>query len=390
VSPSHETDLVEGFIAGPAFQSELAASAQTAVAAGTGPALFENPELQARHEDARGPTGANTDALGAELTVDLGFSATGHRQAAELRGQAGMYRQRAVALQSICAFRDEVLELWTSQEKALVATQAQARLEHLLEQTTALAGAGDVPGYDRDRTALVLVTHEAALMALVGAREGQRTRVIALSSAAVDHVVLAPRVEPVALDGLLEAAQQNPELVALRLELEAAELELSATRREAVPDLALYGGARWDDEVDGSSPSRGYEVGASLELPVFDMGQAERADAGAGLAGAQALLLQREQHILARVEAAAGLVAQLDTALVPPDADALWAAATERYFADEGGIGALVDLADDLEAAGLSGVQHHANLRRADLELSCAVGAFREPTLQSALEDSLR
>lgn len=386
-APTYEIDLVRGFISSGSFQAERAANAETTLAAGTGPALLGNPELQVRHEDARGPAGANTDAIGAGLTVDLGFAATGHRQAAELRGRAGVHRERAVAIERICAFRGEVLELWTTQEQARVTMRAQARLEHLLEQTTALAGAGDVPGYDRDRTALVLVTHEVALSAVLGELESQKTRIEASSGLAVDHILLAPRVDPGPLDALLEAARQNPEIVALRLELEAAEQELAATRRETVPDLALYGGARWDDEVDGSSPTRGYEVGAALELPVFDLGGSERARAGAKVASADALLVRREVEVLANVEAAAGLVSRLDNDLRALDADRLWDAATERYFADEGGIGALVELADDLEAAGLSGVNHTASLRRADLDLACSVGVFAEPAMQSALEE---
>ncbi len=389
-APTDELALVRGFIDSPGFRAEVEANAHATAAAGTGPALFENPELQGRHEDAKGPAGSTTDAIGAALTVDLGFATTGHRKAAALRGQAGAYRERAAAIERVCGFRGEVLDLWAAQEGALVSMQAHDRLEDLSEQTTALAEAGDVPGYDRDRASLVLVTHWRELSSALALWESQKTRVEALSDTPATYVELAPTVDAGPLPALLEAALQSPELVALRLESEAAEQELAATRRETIPDLEVYGGARWDDQVQGTGATRGYEVGAALELPIFDVGGAQRAEASALLASAQALLTRRERELLAQVEAAWGVARSLDVDLPVLAPDTLWSAATERYFANEGGIGALVDLADDLESAELSAVRHATSLRRAHLDLSCSVGAFTEPTLQSALEDSLR
>jgi hypothetical protein len=385
-----EAELVERFVESPAFQSQLAAIAARTEAVGTGPALLANPELLARHDDARGPAGASTDALGAAITVDLGFASGGHRRGADLRGQAGAEWERAAALEGVCAFRGELVTLWEAQERARVSDQAHQRLEALVDQTTALAEAGDVPGFDRDRSVLVLSSHQLALGSALAALEAQRARVGGWTGSSVEQVELAPMTDAGSLEGLLQAAQEHPELRALRLEHNASGRVQAATRREVVPDLEVYGGARWDDQVGGSDPARGFEVGAALELPVFDLGASDRAQATAGLAGAEARLSRREAEVRARIEAEFARVASLDLAQAAPDTEALWVAGTERYFADEEGIGALVELAEDLEAAELATVDHASSLRRAQLDVSCAAGFFSDPTLQSALEGSLR
>ncbi|MCK6507758.1 TolC family protein, partial [Myxococcota bacterium] len=181
-----------------------------------------------------------------------------------------------------------------------------------------------------------------------------------------------------------------PLLTALRAERDAAARSLAAARRAALPDLAVEGGARWDGDPRGGTRATGFELGAGLELPLFDRQRAEIAAARARLAEAEALLARHQAERARRVAAAVEATRQLGPPTGSVDAEAVWAGARARYRQGEASIDDLLQAAADVAAAGAAQAEREALRRRAALDLSCATGAFPEPELQSLYEESAR
>ena len=157
--PTAETELVRAFLSAPVAQSELDAVRADTLADGTGTSLLMSPTLDARREEARGPAGATTNAIGAAVTVDLGLSALGDTRAAHLRAMAGEYDAQAMALAAVCELRAEALDLWAANASGAVSESGHERFDELLATLALLAQAGEVSGYDLDRAGLASAAH---------------------------------------------------------------------------------------------------------------------------------------------------------------------------------------------------------------------------------------
>ncbi len=380
-----EVELLRRALSMPTLQAELAAVEARGEAQGSGPALLANPELTARHEQEGGGA-STTDALGGALSFDLGLSTLAERQAADLRGRAAPSRSRAAVLDAICTVRGAALDQWQSQEQLRALEEALARLERLERDMGRLAEAGESSGYDRDRVALARLTL---------AVERDRMRVEAAHAAAalagwtgepVPQLSLAPSSGAA---GRGEPAS-DPTLAALRLERDAAQRSLAASRRSTLPDLVIEGGARWDTPANGGAGNPGFELGGALELPLFDWNRAGRSDAQASLREAEAALLRREAELRARVEAARLSVEQLGAAPTGLDAEAVWTGAVARYVQGEASIDELLEAAQDVAEASAAMAVGEALRRRAALDLSCALGSFPEPEIHSLYEELAR
>lgn len=384
-----EVEVLRQALSAPATQAALAAVQARGEAEGTLPPLLSNPELTGRHEQLSGGTGGSTDAVGGALRLDLGFSALASREAADLRSQARPGRTRLAVLEIVCAVRADALDQWLAQEQLGAMEAAAGRLESLERTLGRLAEAGEASRYDRDRLAL------ARLSAGVE-RDGHRVEaarasaaLAAWTGAPVEGLTLAPAAT---LDaGAVERAlAADPALTALRLEQEAAGSALGAARRSSLPDLVVEGGARWDSPGAGGAGSPGFEIGGALELPIFDGNRGGQAQARAELAEAEAAVLRREAELRARVGAARRTAEALGAGPSPLNAEAVWVGATARYAQGEASIDELLEAARDVADASAAMAVGEAMRRRAALDLSCAVGAFPEPEIQSLYEEFAR
>lgn len=386
-----EVELVRAALDGPVLMAERTAALARAEAAGTATRRLPNPTVEGRREQANGPAGASTDVFGGTLTLDLGAAGLAERRAAALRGEASEARHEAHAVDAICAVRASALDLWLAGQRVEVVARTHERLSEVADSLDAMATVGEVAGYDRDRAALAVAAHAVVLDAGAGELLGAQSGLSALVGRPVVEVTLAPLTPLEALQGsVADALVADPELAALRREREAAARAMSAARRAAMPDLVLSGGGRWDAMPDGSERTPGYEIGAGLELPLFDRNQAAVAEAKAELAMLDAQLAQREAEVTARVEAAWRQLERLGPIPERASGATIWDGALDRYTGGESSIDELLTVAGDVEAAGLASLEAATLRRRARLELSCAVGAFPEPELQALLEESLR
>lgn len=390
--PLGEAELVSRFLAGPAVEAELAAWAARADAAATPVVSVANPELEYRHDEARGPAGARTDAIGASVTLDLGLTAGPRRASAEARSGSVLASREAALLEAICSLRRDAGRLWSVEQESTVMQQAQGRLDELAAALSDLAEAGEASGYDRDRAALVAASHRLAVAEASASAAADGRSLERRVGGAVEGLQLAVLPAAGELAPLLQAGRDaHPELVALRRLRDAAERTRIAARRSGAPDLRLSGAARFDAPPEGGAPTPGFEVGVALELPVIDRARADVAEAHAALAETEAALLRHEQDVLGRIETAwRRAVAASEIPALDADPAAVWSAARARYAGGEASIDELLQTARDVEDAQLAGLGVARLGRSARLDLSCAVGRFGDPAIQSAFEEALR
>jgi outer membrane protein TolC len=390
--PTDEAELVRRTLASPVATTDLdAVDAQTR-ANRTAVPLLDSPTLDARHEDTYSDGSATTNAIGASLTIDLGLSPLAYSRAGRIRGNAGDHHREAVALASVCDVRADALDLWAANLAASLSQTSQERLDGLLDTQVALANAGESSGYDRDRTALAVATHRTEVDDRAGAAEVLRARLTALAGGEpVVDVALAALPATPGLAQSLEQLSSHPALQSLTLEVDAAKADRDAARLDQIPDLTISGGRRWDATSTGSPASPGFEVGGSVEIPWTNGGRAEARQQTADHAAAEAHLARTRAELEAAVRGAHRRVDALATTpKVAINPDAVWAATMDRYAAGETSLDDLLQVAEAVEAARLAEVERERLLRRAHLDLSCAIGQFPEPAIQSALEEAVR
>jgi len=386
-----EPELVRRFLQSMPIDAQLRAVALRQAAAAV-PGGMPNPELHYRHDEARGPAGGRTDAIGASFTIDLGFVAAAQTQAARLRGEALGSQTRQDLVAAVCSLRRDLTALWEAQGRVQVVEVAHGRLHELTSSFEAMVAMGEVSAYDLNRAALADTAHRVEMASAAGDVAALRANIAARTGESVVQVQLVDAAEPHSLAELLDRARaEHPELVALRLQQAAATRDEAAARREAAPSIRLSGAARFDSLPDGSERSPGFEFGAALELPLFDQNRRQARHAAADTQMWVARVAHRERQILASIEAAwqrGAIVRELAEAVV--DTEALWTAACSRYLAGEGSVDELLQIARDLEEAQVATLAAEVLLRSADLSLQCAVGHFDDPTIQTVLEEALQ
>jgi len=379
-----EVDLVRQVLSGSVHQARQGAVEAGLGAAATASPLLSNPVLEARREQGAG----TDDVLGVSLGIEPGGLAA--RRTAALHGAAAEARIRAETVSQICAVRADALELWSAQERALVAQEGQVRLEGVLDGLGALADVGEVAGYEEARVALTVAAHGHARDAWMGAALDARAAMSARAGVSVDGVVLAPLDTGSTAPTLARALEGDPELVVLRRERDAAVQAIVAARRAGLPELGVSAGTRWESEASGAAPTPGFEVGAGVELPLFDRNQVAVAEARAALARLDAEVAAREAELRGVVAASGERLARLGPVPVTPDVGLVWDGARARYEGGEASVEELLAVAADIEAAELAALDGVVLRRRVRLELACLVGAFSEPVLQGLLEEHSR
>ncbi len=387
-APTSELRLVEAALAGSAGQARVAADDAAAAAAQALGRRPSNPVLDLRHEQANGPAGASTDVVGAAWTLGLGLPVLAEQQAADKREVAAWSAARARRIETICGVREATLEAWRAHAQASLASAAHGRLEGVAKTTAALSEVGELSQHEHARTALALAAHQAERDQATAAAHMAAARVEAWTGQplAPGELVLLPLSPlPDEEETVSRAVSTAPRIAGLRAERAAVEAEQAAARRAALPELTVAGGGRWDALPDGSARTPGFEVGAALELPVFDRNQSERSALAARLAALDAALARERATVEAGVRAHWRTAATAPAAPPALDENALWQSAVDRTLAGEESLEALLGLARDLEAAAAAQLDAELRQRAAHLALSCALGAFPQPALQALL-----
>ncbi|MCG3179520.1 MAG: Cobalt-zinc-cadmium resistance protein CzcC [Phycisphaerae bacterium] len=73
-------------------------------------------------------------------------------------------------------------------------------------------------------------------------------------------------------DQVFGLVEQNPEVARWATEMQRREAVVSLERRKAIPDLLIGGGFK-REKADGEAAARGFTLGASIPIPIFDRNQ---------------------------------------------------------------------------------------------------------------------
>jgi len=200
---------------------------------------------------------------------------------------------------------------------------------------------------------------------------------LAISSESLEaEGTLEPRGELPDAEAAREMARARGDLVALEAEAERADAQARAASRRAVPEPTLILGAK--NSEFGGVDDTGAIAGISFSIPLFDHGQGTRA-----VATSEAALLRAQRDALAqRAESEAESALAEAVALreaekayrVAGNPEELVTIARAAYEAGEMRILELLDAYRTALSARVKAIELSAGARRAEVELSRALG----------------
>ena len=267
--------------------------------------LLPNPRVEWERQETFQPNAQGQDILRIALPLDPSGRPHARRALAQLEAElaaAEAARARAVAVEG-------ALELFygalATARRAEVRAQSLASLEEAQRVLAAREARGDSSGYDTARLALAAELERSRVRELELEASAARARLAALLGApAPDALDGTLEVEPPAsLEVLLTQARAlREDWIAVRRASEEAGRARSAADWAWVPSLELTGG--YNRQAAPGLEGHGYLFVLSLEVPLFDHGQAERERAAAASVGVAAYLESIEQRIETEVQAA--------------------------------------------------------------------------------------
>ncbi len=272
--------------------------------------LLPNPTLSwARETIETGPTGGqgSEDILSATLPIDVARPLTTRSlvasESAWVRAEASLWRTEAI-LDAVLAYYDVVL----AELRVEVSSRSVANLEEAARVLERREAAGTASGYESTRLAIASELSRSHLAEALGALESAKARLAALLGVNPESLRVATGLALISPSDEARLARGGGETRrAVRQARESQRLAGEAEDRAGwawLPRLELGGGVK---RVSlGGGDGYGYVVGASLSIPLFDTGQAQRARAEAqrALAAARTEALTRTIH--ADVESALG------------------------------------------------------------------------------------
>ncbi|HEY0709812.1 MAG TPA: TolC family protein [Polyangia bacterium] len=400
-SPSPSMDVgryVEAVLS--ASLSARVADAEMAVARadGAGVGAWANPTLGWQREAAgagasSGPA-VTQDIFALSWTLALSGRLGLERQAARMGADAATATRLRVREELRYEARRRFHSVLAASERRGVFESSVAALRALEANIAARERAGDASGYDRLRMSVEVGAVEG--LARGAAIEERTAKAMALGLLGPDVKVLPPfigslagslaevtpeRPDPATLRALEE---RRPDLRALTLEAQAAEVAERAAARSWIPDPTIVAGAQ---VLDAGRPEekRGYVVGLELPFPIFQRRQGEQARAAARRTLSEAKRAALTREIGGRVDALVEEVAARQARLAAHRSQVLLPAEELRRIAHSayrGGASDLLVLVDAERAARearLTAVLFAEELAEAVSQLSLLTGAAPEP-----------
>lgn len=359
---------------------------------------WPNPTLAFDREKSSGDGGTNSqEIVSLAQTLALGPERRAQREAAEFAREAAAARLQQATAQLDHDVARAYADVLVTQRRAVLATAvADAFARAVQTSATRLAG-GDVSGYQHRRMQLEAVRYAAARVQAGVARDsatGRLSSLLGLAGGSADTAATAPLlladslVPPpltVTAEALIERAlTQRADLLADSLEGRAAGAEVRRIAASRLPMPTLSGGYKQERQAGLSDRLRGFVVGVSVPIPLWDRQAGSLASAQADLArrGSERDALRRDaaRDVRAAFDAHQALAAEL-AILAPQLGDA---AAAARRSADtayaEGEIGLLewldaVRAYHDAEVA-FATLQSDYIARRAALERATGATLF--------------
>lgn len=243
--------------------------------------LFPNPSVSwARETVETGPVGSQ-DIVSVTLPINIARPlATRSLVASEgawMRAEASLSRTDAV-LRAVLAYYDVVL----AKQRAVVLSQSVDDLEEAARVLASREAAGTASGYERTRLSIASELSRSHLAEARGALTSKKARLaVLLGIRPEDLRVTTPLTLISATDEAALAQRGEASRDAVRYARESQRLAGEAEVRADwawLPTVELGGGMKYVSDLGGGY---GYVVGVSLSIPIFDHGQALRAEADA-------------------------------------------------------------------------------------------------------------
>lgn len=348
-----------------------------------GVGLHPNPFVDWERQETFAPNAQSQDVVRAHIPFDL----SGRRSVSRLLAQIdaeGLGADASLAGLELAARALGLFYVTLSLDQRLdLLQEAQAVLDEAARVLTRRQAAGEASGYERARLALEAELARSRLEATIAERSVSARELAALVGAdgPADRLVGDFEVAaPPPIDALVARARsEHPLLRSLEARAELARRAHGAAGTAWVPRFELFGGY---NVQAGPQVGRGYAVGVVLDLPVFDRGQAARAEADATLSA----LGDEERALRSSLRAAVGAAHdRLDAALkerqrfsaaTDEDTEVLLRAVRTGY---RGGERSLVELLDARRAV-LAVAERRLSLalaaRLADVELRRVTGTL--------------
>jgi cobalt-zinc-cadmium efflux system outer membrane protein len=342
---------------------------------------FPNPRITVDREAVAGTTEYLT-RVGQPLPV------SGYRglqvQAASLMVEAATSRADEEIRRARADLRLAFAQLVAAQTREQELAAARARLQSVADVLAKREAAGDAAGFDRLRAEREVLDLEADRATAASERTRAQAALAGFFGGPLDPSTLvaapgAPLQDVLpAIEALVERAEASRgDLMALRKEIESAQMAGRAAERRWIPEPELVAGTKSSSVGNGDV---GSVLGVQATLPVFDRGQPERALAQARASQAQArteafrALLRAEiagwrAAVIERREAAARY-----RAAALSSADQIERIARVSYEAGERGILELLDAFRTGSTARVRLAALDAAVREAEIELEFLSG----------------
>lgn len=338
-----------------------------------------NPSLVLEHQRALGGTTEHETVAGLSVPLGVGGRFGLLQDAAAERRRERDLGAEVSSFGAALTFREVYLAAALAQARAEILLSQQRVLDALGATIVGLERGGEAAAYDVLRQSAHARAHRRALASARAQAEGERARLEAWVGAPVTVALEAPARSST------EPRTETPRVARLEAEARAFALEARAAERRWVPDLELFAGYR--EATVAEDTGRGFSLGLTVPLTVFDHGQGEAARARADEALARAYAAEARRQQRTELAALRARLAALDSAAdqdALPEAERLQAQALQLYAAGEATLTELLEALSAAEAARLDAVSLHAERAAIHLAMMRAAGTFFDDTLDRA------
>ena len=277
----YKTAVQKALAQSPALQQERA-SAEVLKSQAAQALAPHNPQLfysKNNSTELSSSSRGASDELGVNIQIDFPGKSLLQSRSLEARAQAGIEKAHAVELQTILAVNQAFVDyrLGSQQLSALRRHEEQTQnLLKVIEQKYKMAQASQV-----DLFGIRAQNSDLALQVLAQQQENEKTLVEFRSlirepnsqwEPNTEGFSQAPEVQQTAENLVAIAEKNNLSLKELRWQQKAADLALSRSRLQALPDFALSASIQVYNEPNAQpnpNVSRDYTLGVSMAVPLF-------------------------------------------------------------------------------------------------------------------------